>query len=159
MKAVVCKEAELNVAEVADPTPGRGQLLLEVLRCGICGSDLHARHQADELADVAAEVGYDEAMRPGQEVVLGHEFCGQVIDRGPGTRDSFADGAPVVALPLVRAGGAVHPIGLSAMAPGGYAERLVVEESLAFPRAERAATGRCNAHRAARRRLARGAPQ
>ncbi len=133
MKAVVCKEAELNVAEVADPTPGKGQLLLEVLRCGICGSDLHARHQADELADVAAEVGYDEAMRPGQEVVLGHEFCGQVIDRGPGTRDSFADGTPVVALPIVRHGDAVHPIGLSARAPGGYAEQLVVEGSLAFP--------------------------
>ena len=133
MKAVVCKEAELNVAEVADPAPGKGQLLLEVLRCGICGSDLHARHQADELADVAAEVGYDEAMRPAQDVVLGHEFCGLVVERGPGTGDSLADGTPVVALPIVRNGGAVHPIGLSARAPGGYAEQLVVEESLAFP--------------------------
>ncbi len=132
MKAVVCKEAELNVAEVADPTPAKGQLLLEVLRCGICGSDLHARHQADELADVAAEVGYEEAMRPSHEVVLGHEFCGRVVDRGPGTGDSVADGTPVVALPIVRSGGAVHPIGLSARAPGGYAEQLVVEESLAF---------------------------
>ena len=133
MRAVVCKEADLSVAEVADPAPGKGQLLLEVLRCGICGSDLHARHQADELADVAAEVGYDEAMRPGHEVVLGHEFCGRVIERGAGAGDSFADGTPVVALPLVRHGGAVHPIGLAARAPGGYAERLVVEGSLAFP--------------------------
>jgi threonine dehydrogenase-like Zn-dependent dehydrogenase len=133
VKAVVCKQAELNVADVADPVPEKGQLLLEVLRCGICGSDLHARHQADELADVAAEVGYDEAMRPSEEVVLGHEFCGRVIDRGSGTGDSLVDGTPVVALPIVRGGGAVHPIGLSARAPGGYAEQLVVEESLAFP--------------------------
>jgi len=37
-----------------------------------------------------------------------------------------------VALPLLRRGGAIHPIGLSGAAPGGYAEQLVVEEALAF---------------------------
>lgn len=42
---------------------GEGQLLLNVLRCGICGSDLHARHDADEMADAAAATGYDGAMR------------------------------------------------------------------------------------------------
>jgi threonine dehydrogenase-like Zn-dependent dehydrogenase len=133
VKAVICKDAALSVADVPDPTPGRGQLLLEVLRCGICGSDLHARHQADELAEVAAEVGYDGAMRAADAVVLGHEFCGEVLDSGPGGRGSIASGTPVVALPLVRHGGAVHPIGLSPTAPGGYAERLLVEKSLAFP--------------------------
>jgi threonine dehydrogenase-like Zn-dependent dehydrogenase len=133
VKAVVCKATALEVAERPDPVPGEGQLLLEVLRCGICGSDLHARHQADELADVAAEIGYEGAMRSDQEVVLGHEFCGQIVDRGPGCRDSSPAGTPVVALPLVRRGGEVHPIGLSAAAPGGYAERLVVEEALALP--------------------------
>lgn len=133
MKAVVCKEAALAVDERPEPVPGEGQVLLEVVRCGICGSDLHARHQADDMADVAAEVGYDDAMRSSQEVVLGHEFSGRVLDHGPGTRRSSPAGTPVVALPLVRRDGAVHPIGLSAEAPGGYAERLVVEESLAFP--------------------------
>jgi threonine dehydrogenase-like Zn-dependent dehydrogenase len=133
VKAVVCKDAALSVAELSEPTPGEGQLLLDVQRCGICGSDLHARHQADEMADVAAGVGYDDAMRSDQEVVLGHEFCGEVVDRGPGGRRAIPAGTPVVALPLVRRGSEVHPIGLSAAAPGGYAERLVVEESLAFP--------------------------
>ena len=133
MKAVVCREAQLEVAERPDPVPGEWQLRLEVLRCGICGSDLHARHEADELADVAAEVGYDGAMRSDQEIVLGHEFCGTVVDRGPGCRESWTGDGQVVALPLVRNRGEVHPIGLSAATPGGYAERLVVEESLAFP--------------------------
>jgi threonine dehydrogenase-like Zn-dependent dehydrogenase len=133
MKAVVCKDAALSVADRPEPTPGKGQLLLEVLRCGICGSDLHARHQADEMADVAAGVGYDDAMRSHQEVVLGHEFSGRILDHGPGCRVSSPAGTPVVALPLVRREGDVHPIGLSAVAPGGYAERLVVEESLALP--------------------------
>ena len=36
-------------------------------------------------------------------------------------------------MPLLRRGGEVHGIGLSAEAPGAYAERLVVEESLTVP--------------------------
>jgi threonine dehydrogenase-like Zn-dependent dehydrogenase len=54
MKAVICRHAELAVADLAEPTPGRGQVRLEVLRCGICGSDLHARHGMDAWADMAA---------------------------------------------------------------------------------------------------------
>jgi len=38
----------------------------------------------------------------------------------------------VVVFPLLRRNGSIHPIGLSAAAPGGYAEQLMVEESLAF---------------------------
>ena len=52
-------------------------MLLEVLRCGICGSDLHARHHCDELAGVMTEVGYDDFMRSSQQVVFGHEFSGR----------------------------------------------------------------------------------
>ena len=130
MKAVVCQDAKLSVAEIPALEPDRGQLLLDVLRCGICGSDLHARRHADELADVAADAGYDGMMRAHDSVVLGHEFSGEVVDRGriartrPGTR--------VVAFPLLRRDGVVHTTGLSAHAPGGYAEQVLVEDSLAF---------------------------
>src|SRR5581483_2379405 len=112
---------------------GEGQLLVKVTRCGICGSDLHARHHADALADVAAEVGYGAMMRSRDEVILGHEFCGEVVDHGPKTRKTIKPGTPVVALPLLRGrDGAVHPTGLSARAPGAYAEHVLVEQSLAF---------------------------
>src|ERR1700739_2249008 len=59
-----------------------------------------------------------------QPVVFGHEFCGEVVDYGPGTRKTPRTGTPVVALPLVRYGKEVHGIGLSAAAPRAYAERL-----------------------------------
>jgi threonine dehydrogenase-like Zn-dependent dehydrogenase len=130
VKGVSCKQGTLMVVERPTPTAGKGQVLIDVVRCGICGSDLHARHHSDELADVAAEIGYDGAMRSDQEVIFGHEFCGTVVEHGPGCRKSAATGTQVVAFPLLRAARGVHPIGLSAAAPGAYAEQLVVEESL-----------------------------
>jgi len=132
MKAVVCENAKLEVAELPTPEPGKRQVVVDVSGCGICGSDLHARHHADEQADVLAEAGYDGFMRSDQRVVLGHEFCGEVVDYGPGSTRKVAIGTPVVALPLVRRGAEMHAIGLSASAPGAYAEQVVVEESLMF---------------------------
>ena len=64
---------------------------------------------------------------------MGHEFCGGVAEYGPGTTGKVTTGTPVVALPLRRSGSAIHPIGLSAQAPGAYAEQVVVEESFMFP--------------------------
>ena len=52
MKAVVCEHARLDLADLPAIRPGHGQVLLQVLRCGICGSDLHARHHGDDLAEV-----------------------------------------------------------------------------------------------------------
>jgi threonine dehydrogenase-like Zn-dependent dehydrogenase len=132
MRAVACQNAKLSVVDLPDPDPGKGQVVLEVLRCGICGSDLHARHHADEGADVLAEAGYDGFMRSEQCVVFGHEFSGTVADFGPGCRKKIATGTPVVALPLVQRGETVDAVGLSAAAPGAYAEQVVAQESLMF---------------------------
>ncbi|GAA5152861.1 zinc-binding dehydrogenase [Pseudonocardia eucalypti] len=133
MRAVSCSQGRLEVVELPTPLPGRGQLLIDVRRCGICGSDLHARQHGDQMADLAREIGYDGLMRADQRVVLGHEFCGEIVEHGPGCRKKLKPGTPVVALPLLRGGAEVHPIGLSAAAPGGYAERMLVQESLTFP--------------------------
>jgi threonine dehydrogenase-like Zn-dependent dehydrogenase len=130
MKSVTCTNAKLEVVDRPTPIPAKGQLLIEVSRCGICGSDLHARHHCDEAAEVMADSGYDAFMRSNQQVVMGHEFCGRVLDYGPGTRKNLRQGTPVVALPMLRRGKEVHAIGLSAMAPGAYAEQLVVEHSM-----------------------------
>ncbi len=132
MRAVTCTNAELRVAELPVLAPEPTQLLIEVLRCGICGSDLHARRHCDDLADITAEVGYAGIFRSGDPVVLGHEFCGEVLDRGARAGRGFATGARVVALPLLRRDGEVHPTGLSTSAPGGYAEQTLVEASLSF---------------------------
>jgi len=132
VRAVACADTKLSVVELPDPSAARGQLVLDVLRCGICGSDLHAREHCDGLAEVMQELDYDEFMRKTSSTVLGHEFVGEVIERGRGTRREFREGAHVVSFPLVRRGRDVHPIGLSPLAPGGYAERVLVEQSMSF---------------------------
>jgi threonine dehydrogenase-like Zn-dependent dehydrogenase len=133
MKAVTLTGGRLDLVDLATPRPGPGQLLLKVVRCGICGSDLHARHHADELAEVLELCGYPRYMRSHQSVVLGHEIYGEVVDRGPATIGRIKPGTPVVAIPLVRRDRQVDGIGLSADAPGGYAEHVVVQEALALP--------------------------
>ncbi len=47
-------------------------------------------------------------------------------------RREFREGAHVVSFPLVRRGRDAHPIGLSPLAPGGYAEQVLVEQSMSF---------------------------
>lgn len=132
MKAVICKQARLEVGEWPEPVPGPQQLVLEVLRCGICGSDLHARHHCDALADLTLETGYAGIMRSHEAIVLGHEFCGEVVERGSAVRGGPRVGTRVVAMPLLREGDAVHTTGLSAAAPGAYAEHMLVEAALAM---------------------------
>ena len=51
MKAVTCQNSKLELADLPDPQPGPGQVVINVIGCGICGSDLHARHHADAEAD------------------------------------------------------------------------------------------------------------
>ncbi|MCW2989776.1 MAG: alcohol dehydrogenase [Solirubrobacterales bacterium] len=133
MRAVVCTHAELSVEERPDPVPGNGQVLLEVERCGICGSDLHARHGVDAWAELAGKLGYDRFARSDQPIVFGHEFSGAVAEYGPGCRGDVATGAPVVALPLLRNGAGIDTTGLSQHAPGAYAEQVLVQESMMLP--------------------------
>ena len=133
MKAVVCQHAELDVAELDDPTPSKGQVRLKVLRAGICGSDLHARHGIDEWAELAETMGYDRFGRSTQPLVFGHEFSGEVAEYGPQCEQTVSTGAPVVAFPLIRNAQRIDTVGLSVHAPGAYAEQMLVQESLMLP--------------------------
>jgi threonine dehydrogenase-like Zn-dependent dehydrogenase len=133
MKAVTCQNTELAVTDVEAPEPGPGQVLIDVERCGICGSDLHARMHADQLADAAASVGYETIMRPEQSIVFGHELVGRIAGYGPDTRKKWKPGTRVVGLPVVRHGESAHGVGFDVAAPGAYAEQVVLQETFVFP--------------------------
>ena len=63
-----------QVEDVAIPVPAAYEVLVKVALCGICASDLKTSAPAD--------AGKPEPFRPGLDV-LGHEFCGSVVEVGP----------------------------------------------------------------------------
>ncbi len=79
-----------------------------------------------------SDIGYSDFMRADTPVVMGHEFCGEVAERGRGVATSFKEGDLVVSFPLLRANGGVHLTGLSPLAPGGYAEQVLAEAAMSF---------------------------
>lgn len=139
MRAAVMQNWELRVDEVPDPVPQDGQVLAEVLACGICGSDLHMLRHGAEARRLTAELDVDPppddprpiTFEPEQATVMGHEFCLEVVDAGPGV-ERLRAGDVVVSMPVAFDATGMHPIGFSNTYPGGYAELMVVNEMVAL---------------------------
>jgi threonine dehydrogenase-like Zn-dependent dehydrogenase len=130
MRAAVMRNKTLVVDSVPDPVPGPGEVLVRTLACGICGSDLHALVHADEMVEAARASGMPFGLDPSRDVVMGHEFCAEVLDYGPGTPATLKAGTRVVSVPLMFRGSAMHGVGYSNEVPGGYGERMVLSSAL-----------------------------
>ncbi|HUD95857.1 alcohol dehydrogenase catalytic domain-containing protein, partial [Sphingobium sp.] len=98
MKAMVLNDGRFTLESLPDPTPAAGQLLARPLVCGVCGSDLHARDHADHLCDLLQRAGFRGFMDPAQPVVMGHEFCCELIEPA----GAFAAGQRIVGLPFLN---------------------------------------------------------
>ncbi|WP_337186307.1 zinc-binding dehydrogenase [Phenylobacterium sp.] len=133
MHAVVRRAGALICAEVPDPAPGQGQVLLRTLACGICGSDLHAHVHMERRARTHAKAGRPVVTDPARDMIFGHEFCGQVLDYGPGAERRFEPGARVVALPYATGPNGRETVGFSNRFPGGYGELICVDAGMLMP--------------------------
>ena len=70
MKAVVKTRAEpgnVELTEMPEPRPEAGQVVIEVRNAGICGTDIHILKS-------------EYLIKP--PVILGHEFCGEIVEVG-----------------------------------------------------------------------------
>lgn len=130
MRAVVRRGPKLVVDEVPDAVPGAGQVLAKTLSCGICGSDLHVVHHLDHAVEMGRRSGAADTIDTEQDLVLGHEFCAEILDHGPGTERRFKPGTRVVSTPFAFGPLGPELIGLSTRFRGGFAERLVLTEAL-----------------------------
>jgi threonine 3-dehydrogenase len=81
MKALVKKKAEVGVwlEDVPIPTIGINDVLIKVLRTGICGTDLHI-YKWDAWAQKTIPV----------PLVIGHEFVGVIVEVGSNVKDFHA---------------------------------------------------------------------
>lgn len=130
MKAVVRRGAALIHTDVADPVPGAGQVLTKTLACGICGSDLHAFHHLDQMIEVSRRCGAADNIDAGADLVMGHEFCAEILDHGPGTDKRLKVGTRVVSTPYAFGADGPELIGFSTRFRGGFAEQLLLTEAL-----------------------------
>ena len=122
---------DVDLRNVPVPTPGPGQVLLRMRASTVCGSDLRAIYRG--------HVGPEQY----ENVIAGHEPCGEVVETGPGTR-RFRPGDRVIVYHIVGCGlcsecRSGYFITCKASAPikvaygwqrdGGHAEYMVAEES------------------------------
>lgn len=127
---IIDEDRSLVTREVEDPNLEMNSVRVRVVRCGICGSDLHARQN----------------LRYPAGAVLGHEIVGEVIELGPGV-ESWKPGDRVALYHAVACGrcemcadGFQHmcldalstSLGLGKV-QGGYAEHIAVPAAILQP--------------------------
>ncbi|MDY7102804.1 MAG: zinc-binding dehydrogenase [Actinomycetota bacterium] len=115
MRGVVARAGALTVEELPEPRPGPGQVLVAPVACGICGSDLHTLELQAALPD---------ALGP---MVMGHEFCAEVLELGADADRGIGPGTLVCSVPYVDGPAGPELVGLSPTFVGGFAERMVLQ--------------------------------
>ena len=113
---------DVVVEELADPSPGPGEVVCRVLACGVCGSDVSDGYVAKKLP-----------------AVLGHEVVGEVLATGAGVHAVTAGDrvivhhhAPCGDCRRCRRGHETlcDQFRATALDPGGFAEQVRVEAAL-----------------------------
>ncbi len=127
MKCVAIKgEREFEITEIEEPTSTNGEVVIDVKKTGICGSDIH-----------------NWVAGGPKGLVMGHEFCGIVTN--PGSRDDLKVGDRVTALPISPCGHChacrtgnpqycaetwTYAAGLAVTNPGGLAPKMKVRPDM-----------------------------
>jgi alcohol dehydrogenase, propanol-preferring len=132
MRAMVLdrQREPLRPAELPDPEPARGQVLISVAACGVCRTDLH-------IVD-------GDLTEPKLPLILGHQIVGTVVGAGE-EADRFAAGARV-GVPWLgwtcgecrycrsdRENLCDRPLFTGYDIDGGYAELAVADQRYCFP--------------------------
>src|SRR5262245_44596000 len=106
MRAAVMRNRRLIIADLSVPEPGPGEGLVRTRGCWSCGSDLHARRHADKFVETSCRAGNTRVRDLDRDVVMGHEFCAEIVDYGPDTARALAAGTRVCSRPvLMRSSG------------------------------------------------------
>ena len=128
MRAALMERGAFRVENVPDPTPADGEVVVKSVACGICGSDLHAALHTEEFVATSREAGGAFKLTTFDPVVLGHEFCAEVME----TRGEIQTGSLVCSVPVLARPTSV-PVGYSPEAPGGFGEYMLLSERLLMP--------------------------
>lgn len=131
MKAAYLQNNRIHVGEVPDPIPQQGQALVRTHSCGLCASDAHFVHLGAKVVEISRKFGgpYSD-LKLDQVIVPGHEYVGEILDYGPGSRRALKVGTRVTSQPVMRHKGGHSIIGQSHDCPGGFGEYMLLDESV-----------------------------
>ena len=134
MRALVKRHAApgLWMEEIAVPVPGTNEVLVQLEKTAICGTDMHI-YNWDDWAQ--------RTIKPG--LIIGHEFVGHIRELGPGAT-GYEIGQRVSAEGHINCGicrncraGKRHlcpnTIGIGVNRDGAFAEYIVVPEANLWP--------------------------
>ena len=114
-------------AALDEPVPGPGQLLVRSLACGICASDLHFMDHPEAGADDDSGMStYDQDV----DIIMGHEYCAEVVGYGPETERAIPVGTRVSSPPILATAHGRRIIGQNPDSPGGFGEYLLLTEAI-----------------------------
>ena len=133
MRAAILRNGAMVVDDIDDLNPAAGQLLVETIACGICGSDLHTVDHADEMVEVALDAGsatFD--FDPGKDLVMGHEVSVRVLEVGEGVT-GIEPGTEAAAMPMLMTDKGIAVPGYDNTYPGGYCERMLLDPGALRP--------------------------
>ena len=83
--AVFLGNRKVELRSFPDPTPGPGEVVLQMKASGMCGSDLKFYRSPPGAAQAALGLG-----NLAEPFIGGHEPCGVVVARGPGVSEKEA---------------------------------------------------------------------
>ena len=83
--AVFLGDRKVELRSFPDPTPGPGEVVIEMKASGMCGSDLKFYRSPPGAAQAALGLGGNA-----EPFIAGHEPCGVVVARGPGVSEREA---------------------------------------------------------------------
>lgn len=130
MRAVSLRERSLELRDVPTPVPGPGQILVRTLACAICASD---HHYMDHPEVAQADRSGMRVDAPHDDVVMGHEFCAELVAYGTDTQQKWPVGTRLTSPPALFTPDGMRIIGMAPDAPGGFGEFFLLSEGFARP--------------------------
>ncbi|GGK22421.1 (R,R)-butanediol dehydrogenase [Caldalkalibacillus thermarum] len=127
---------DIRVEEVEEPKVEAGKVKIKVEWAGICGSDLHEYAAGPIFVPVKTPHPLSRDVAP---IIMGHEFCGRVVEVGEGVT-KVKVGDPVAIEPVLRCGkcpackkgkyNLCEQLGFHGLSGGGggFSEYTVVDE-------------------------------
>jgi L-iditol 2-dehydrogenase len=121
MKAALWyNNSDIRIQEVPRPQPGPDEMLVKIISCGICGSDIVEWYRL-----------------PRAPLVQGHEIGGQIVETGknvrdfkPGDRVFIAPKVPCLACDYCKRGHFPVCTNITDRLPGGFSEFVLVPKAL-----------------------------